>query len=746
MFCNVLHKDYEDLKLVLRGMAYKSVLCSKEREVSEFECPQQLEYPLEAGSAGHRILRELISTVESVGMTAVLQQQCSVKGLGPSIDLNESVEAIIESKHTAYRTKLQFLITENIIERLPLTAFEMDHIRIPSHLRLADNEFHIPARVDALLGASIFWELLCIGQIKLSKGQLILQKRRTHLGWIVAGGISDIKQITLLSCMASDNTLHEQVQRFWNIEEIEQNLLPSKNDEYCEADFVKNCQRDSCGRFTVSLPFKGDPNELGESREHALKRFHKLKKRLESQPDIKELYVRFMQKYLELGHMSQISSIKETASKKYYIPHHAVVTNINNRIKLRVVFNASARTTSGIALNDLLRVGPTIQPTLLATVVRFRQYQFVMTADIVKIADINQPIQEYRLNTVTYGLASAPFLAIQALQQTGQDAQQDHFVASQVICDFYVDNLLTGSDNLSKLQALKQEIIEILRSAGFKLAKWNSNEPSLITQSTDNTAQVLNIGEEKTLGLTWNSATDTFQYRVVARNNEGQITKRTILSIVSQIFDPLGLIGPSTIKAKIMLQQMWQLKLSWDDSLLSDLHTEWTGYVEHLKSINDICIPRITVCHNPARIDLHGFSDASESAYGACVYLHSVDQQGNVTIRLLCAKSRVAPLQTVCVPRLELCGALLLAKLVHQVIGILSLPIHTCYYWCDSTIVLAWIHGEPYLRKAFVANRITEIQQLSAKEAWRHVNSEDNPADVILRGVNPHQLSQLRLW
>ncbi|XP_012234562.1 uncharacterized protein [Linepithema humile] len=291
--------------------------------------------------------------------------------------------------------------------------------------------------------------------------------------------------------MASDNTLHEQVQRFWNIEEIEQNLLPSKNDEYCEADFVKNCQRDSCGRFTVNLPFKGDPNELGESREHALKRFHKLEKRLESQPDIKELYVRFMQEYLELGHMSQISSIKETASKKYYIPHHAVVTNINDRIKLRVVFDASARTTSGIALNDLLRVGPTIQPTLLATVVRFRQYQFVMTADIVKMyrqvniqedqrdlqriiwrADINQPIQEYRLNTVTYGLALAPFLAIRALQQTGQDAQQDHPVASQVICrDFYVNDLLTDSDNLTKLQALKQEIIEILRSAGFKLAK-----------------------------------------------------------------------------------------------------------------------------------------------------------------------------------------------------------------------------------------------------------------------------------
>lgn len=144
---------------------------------------------------------------------------------------------------------------------------------------------------------------------------------------------------------------------------------------------------------------------------------------------------------------------------------------------------------------------------------------------------------------------------------------------------------------------------------------------------------------------------------------------------------------------------MWQLKLAWDESLPSNLHTEWIEYTHNLSAINNIRISRLVACPKPVKIELHGFSDASEGAYGACVYLRFVDKHGNQLIRLLCAKSRVAPLKTISIPRLKLCGAALLGKLVHQVTEILSIPIHTRYLWCDSIIVLAWIRDEPYLRK-----------------------------------------------
>ncbi|XP_067216933.1 uncharacterized protein [Linepithema humile] len=436
------------------------------------------------------------------------------------------------------------------------------------------------------------------------------------------------KQTAGLSYATSDASLHEQVEKFWIIEEVEQQSPRSKSDKLCETDFLQTYTQEKDGRFTVSPPFRRDPSEL------------------------------------ELGHMSLVAETECEPSQIHYIPHHVVITQFNDRSKLRVVFDASAKTSSGVALNDILRVGPTIQPTLFAT-----------------RPDSNLPVREYRLNTVTYELASAPFLAIRALQQVALDNQQAHSLASRVIChDFYVDDLLTGCDELNQLQSLKRDIIKILDAAGFQLTKWNSNEPSLISPIEEEERQTINIGDEvKTLGLTWNSVKDTFQYRVTLKDTDTRITKRAVLSITSQIFDPLRLIGPATIKAKMLLQRMWQLKLAWDKSLPNNLHTEWIEYAQNLSAINNIRIPRLVACREPVKIELHGFSDASEGAYGACLYVRSVDKHGNQLIRLLCAKSRVAPLKTISIPRLELCGAVLLAKLVHQVIEILSIPIHARY-------------------------------------------------------------------
>ncbi|XP_011165769.1 uncharacterized protein LOC105200092 [Solenopsis invicta] len=419
----------------------------------------------------------------------------------------------------------------------------------------------------------------------------------------------------------------------------------------------------------VSLPFRRDPQEVGEFRSGALKRFYKLERRLEMQPELKKQYVAFMDEYLKLGHISLIIENERKATRTYYLSHHAVVTKVNDRAKLKLVFDALAKR------------------------------------------------------------------AIRALQQVALENQRDHPVASKVILrNFYVDDLLTGCDKLNEIRTLKQEITQILESAGFQLAKWNSNEQSLIPTTQGNAVQCVNIGDEiKTLGLIWNAGRDALQYQVQLKNTEQRVTKRTVLLIMSQIFDPLGLVGPSTIKAKLMLQQIWKLKLKWDESVSSSLHTEWIEYVSMIASINEIRILRVVICKNPVKIELHGFSDASQNAYGACIYLRSVNQPDHTTVWLLCAKSRVAPLETISLPRLELCGAVLLVRLMHEVIETLTISIQSCHLWCDSTIVLAWIRDEPYLGKTFVVNRITEIQQLTEKSMWHHVLSEDNPADYYTR-------------
>ncbi|XP_070169552.1 uncharacterized protein [Polyergus mexicanus] len=172
----------------------------------------------------------------------------------------------------------------------------------------------------------------------------------------------------------------------------------------------------------------------------------------------------------------------------------------------------------------------------------------------------------------------------------------------------------------------------------------------------------------------------------------------------------------------------------------------WVQWKAQIFDVEQLRIPRRILCDNPLEIELHGFCDASETAYGACLYLRSTTSRKEYTIRLLCAKSRVAPIKKLSLPRLELCGATLLAKLGKNILRTLTIQIHKVYYWRDSTIVLSWIAREATQWKTFVANRVAEIQRETKDAQWYHVRSEDNPADLLSRGVNPEKLKNQTVW
>lgn len=724
---------------------------------------------LDSGSQSNLITRafyerlQLTKCDENVSLSGVNLSQSQVCG---------SINATIKSRTNEYKAKLPFLIIDEITQHLPTAKIDLQNFKIPENISLADPTFNVPGKIDALLGAGVFWRLLCLGQHVISRNLPLLHK--TKLGWIVSGTIvspeSQNKGTSATLCSVnSDANLHDELERFWKIEEYSQSKKFSDEERRCEEDFQANYRRDESGRFTVALSFRYSTDQLGESREIALHRLQAINRKLERQPNLKVQYEEFMNEYSTLGHMSEIdSNDKENNVPRYYIPHHAVLKESSLTTKLRVVFDASCKTSSGRSLNDILRVGPTIQQELFAIVTRFRQHQHVVTADIAKMyrqvnvrndhrdvqrilwkANIEDPVKEYRLNTVTYGTATAPFLAIRSLHQLAYDNEQEYPEVSEVILrDFYVDDLLTGGDDVEKVKALKDGVSKILLSGGFPLRQWTSNTPNIINTIEEASPSVDRpIGDEvKTLGLFWNHTNDTFRYKVNTIDTNWKITKRSVLSLISQIYDPLGLVGPACIKAKIVLQQLWRLRIGWDESLPSDLHTIWRSYYDQLSQINEISIPRIIVCASPVRVELHGFCDASESAYGACVYIRSLTIENEYIVKLLCAKSRVAPLKSVTLPRLELCGAILLARLAQKVTEALTLPITDKYYWCDSQITLSWIAGEACNWKTFVANRVAEIQELSDKNQWHHVRSADNPADVISRGINPEHLQDCYIW
>ncbi|GJQ88544.1 hypothetical protein Trydic_g3631 [Trypoxylus dichotomus] len=545
--------------------------------------------------------------------------------------------------------------------------------------------------------------------------------------------------------------LNRNISKFWEIETIPERHIFSAEENRCEQHFHATAQRDTSGRFVVSLPFKENVNSLGASYDQALKRFYSLEKRLNKNPPLKQEYGEFIKEYLELGHMRKAKLYNYSTEPHFYLPHHAIVKENSITTRLRVVFDGSAKTSSGVSLNDTLMVGPKLQQDLFDIVCRFRLYAYVITADVAKMyrqVRINEqcmPFQRilwrmsdksdveiFELTTVTYGTASASYLATKVLQQLAmakQDAQP--FGAEIILRDFYVDDLLTGAQTIDQANKIIAEVTEILSQGKLELRKWASNKPELLQNIPEtccgNTILDLDKSDNiSTLGLQWNATMDTLQYAL------------------SDVLDCL--LSPFTVRAKILMQDIWKLEINWDESLPLSIETTWLSYVEEMKDLNNITIPRhVFPMQQPEHFELHGFSDASEKAYGACVYVRALNKFGDISCNLLCAKSRIAPIKTMTLPRLELSGALLLARLMQRLTRYLSLQFRKTCYWTDSSIVLSWLKS-PKTFKTFVANRIAEIQELTNVADWHHIGTKENPADLLSRGTTSSTLMHTKLW
>lgn len=681
-----------------------------------------------------------------------------------SIQIGQRTKTSIKSQFNGFTAKLDFFILSNITENLPSHDIDTRHWKIPKNIKLADPEYNISTPVDILIGAEIFWSLFCIGQISLGKDMPVIQK--TKLGWILAGPIGlSIKN--KLTCNFSLQTLNSRIEQLWELENQateNKNTFLSPEEQFCERHYMENTTRSGDGKFIVKLPLKKSREALGDSKNNALRRFYSLEKRLEKTPAIKQQYHDFMEEYISLGHMRETTEDDETPKTTFYLPHHAVVKADSATTKLRVVFDASAKSDSGLSLNDIMMVGPTLQPDLFTILIRFRMYKIAITADVEKmyrmikvhVDDVNlqrilwrhdpsEPIKSYNLLTVTYGTAAASFLSTRCLLKIADNISITQPNISKIIKEsFYVDDLLTGFNSEQEAIDTQRELQTTLQSFGFNLRKWCSNSPKVTHNSPvgKDEHQVIDLNKQdtiKTLGLVWNPKQDFFQYMV--KDDIRKITKRSILSSISSIFDPLGLLAPVTIVSKIILQRVWQERLDWDEVLPMNLHTMWERYKRGLHLLNHLKINRyVTFKPNANDFEIHGFADASEQAYGACIYIRSTNHTN-----LLCSKTRVAPLKQISIPRLELCAAQLLAQLYTKIVTILQIR-HTTYLWTDSTIVLAWLKGSPSQWQTFVANRVSQVQELTNIDDWRHIRSQENPADMLTRGIPPEQIHAASLW
>ena len=454
---------------------------------------------------------------------------------------------------------------------------------------------------------------------------------------------------------------------------------------------------------------------------------------------------------------------------------HGVVKTSSSTTKLRVVFDGSAKTTSGWCVNDILSKGPTLQPTLAETLVKFRKYRVALSGDISKMyrqimlspADqqyhrfwwrptMDEPVKAYCMTRVTFGVTCSPFLAVKTLLQTSEDFGSAYPNAQMHLNkSFYVDDLLEGADTVEEAIELYQQLSEVLTKGGFDLRKYRSNEkevldviPKQLVEPMPNKAMVDEHSESypKALGLGWDSAKDTMGVDVSYTGSIAR-TKKQILSDTSKTFDVLGWITPAILPMKIMIQELWQLKVGWAEELPSPYIERHRLWREELSLLADVQVHRpYFLMEETLTVQLHGFSDASEKAYGAVVYVRATYENSNPTCRIVVAKSKVAPLQQRTIPELELCGAVLLTNLLETTASILEVPDEHVTAWNDSTIVLCWLNNSPSRYKTYVANRIATATNHFPPTMWRHVPTECNPADCASRGLSAKELRDHVLW
>lgn len=767
--------------------------------------PHFLRALIDQGSQGSFITE---SAAQLLGLNKI-SINCVINGLGDNGRSLNSKNMVLFKAHSKYdkefSTPVKAYILKSLTKMLP--ARQIHNTENWTHLYeldLADPNYDKPDRVDLLLGADVYSELIRDGLRKGPKGSPVAQN--TYLGWILTGQLQeDISQsytITLSMHMCIEE--NKLLQKFWEIEsDVTNAKIMTEEEQRCEKIFHDTYTRDESGRYITELPFKEDNPQCqyGESKDVCIKRLMQLERRLQKDDELKEEYSKTIKNYIDLKYLEEIvvekDKNKETA---VYLPHHAVVRKDKATTKVRIVHDASCKYKNNVSLNDDLMVGPTLQQDLRHIIMRWRIHKVCLVADIVKMyhqirvtdrsADYqrllwrenpNDEIKHYRMTRVTFGTASAPYLATKVLQQLATDEKSSYPVASIIaMTDFYMDDLLCGGDKYEDVILIYKQMTTLLKSGGFLLQKWNSNDPNIrqyiklveadepekknrcdskesrhderVTpekkvKETEPTTKELNLDMTvKTLGIIWNNNKDQFGYSIDLPITTDRVTKRSIASTVSKLFDPMGWLAPTIIIGKVFLQRLWLSGVSWDQEVNRDIKDDWLKFQSELPRLSEIVIDRWLHTSATAKLELYGFADASNIAYAAVVFARVVDKNGDIHIHLLSGKTKVAPVKTISIPRLELCGAQLLARLLNEIAEQLNVSRDDIYAYTDSKVVLCWLQGHPSKWKTFVSNRTSEIISILPSKHWNHVSSKDNPADLASRGVHASKLKDENLW
>ena len=612
---------------------------------------------------------------------------------------------------------------------------------------------------------------------------------KCRLGWTVYGlrgpDVDDALCVNLQLhiCECDDDIALDKLMR--QSFEIE-NEVDKIHDVNSNEDSMKNYVVRTDNKYTVKLLWKSENITMPDNYNMAFRRLLCFERKLEKDEDLKNRVNEHIQQMLSKGYIRMLtkSEISKPYQRKWYLPIF-VVRNPNKPQKVRIVWDAAAEYL-GVSLNSCIDKGPDLLTPLLKVLFNFRIGKIAINGDIMEMfhrvgvdetdihsqrficrnCDNKANIDTYVLQVMSFGASCSPSLAQYVKNSNAKEFEKEFPRAAKSILErHYVDDMLDSVDTVEEAILLAQQVREIHQRGNFVIRNWMSNSNEVLAALGEEKSiktfchagkRVEQVVEpDKVLGMWWRTSDDVFTFNLKYTKATTEIlaglrlpTKRELLRLLMSIFDPMGLMSFYTIQMKILMQNVWRQNITWDDAIPEEFSDEWLRWLSILKNVENLNVPR---CYfqrgtsKDSKIQLHVFVDASENAYAAVAYFR-IQSQNGIETALVAAKTKVAPLRPISIPRLELLAAVLGSRLAVTIKNSHDFEIEATYLWSDSKTVLLWLKEDPKRYKQFVMFRVAEIQEISSISSWRYVPTKLNVADLATKWVKQLSFDKSSPW
>lgn len=681
--------------------------------------------------------------------------------------------------HTVHRLDLP---TQKMDARKLVDEFRhLDHIDIPSYGRsvpkimLGIDNLHVIAPLDSRIG-------------ECGEPVAVLCK----LGWAVYGQQAKVvdrvhflghHRCSCEECSKADKGLDELLKQHYQLEEIGVSPVRLESDEDRRArEILEKTTRRVGERFETGLLWKEDDVTFPESFDMALRRMRSLEARMNRNPGVRQILEKQLEDYLVKGYAHRITEqeLNETPKgKEWYLPLN-YVTNPKKPGKVRLVWDAAAKA-HGVSFNDMLLKGPDMIISLPAVINGFREKRIAFGGDIKEMfhqalvrpedrqaqrflfPGADGEVEIYVMDVVIFGSSCSPCSAQFVKNLNAQEhAEQYPEAADAIVRKHYVDDYFDSADTEEEAVRKASDVCRVHAKGGFEIRNWVSNSEEVLRQlgGPKCAAKPLEVDKncptERVLGVLWDPEGDNFVFSTEIRQDlqayireNAWPTKRIALRCIASMFDPKQFLAPLLIQGRIIMQDVWRSCIGWDDKLTEEHYERWKKWTSLFHLIDEIRVPRCYLGGLESEayqtVQLHVFTDAGEKAYG-CVAYFRFENGGVVQCAFIEAKAKVAPLQYLSIPRMELEAAILGARMMKSICENHSFPVLKRFLWCDSDTVVSWVKSDQRRYRPFVAYRIGEIISTTNPEDWRWVNSKSNPADDLTKWGKETEIKSSNRW